>query len=893
MQSALSFFPPSRQPRPRQVRALEFMEQSIKDGFKDIVLEMPTGCHAPDQLVIMADGTTKRADEVRSGDTLLGPDSTKRRVLRLFRGTAQMYRVTPAKGEPFIVNGSHVLALRTTPNKDYVPIDGKLGNWSRKTMGKPRFVSGVFTATVDEYLSMTKSKKHMCKLYYASPVEFVRTVADTPLDPWALGVWLGDGSKSLPSLSCSEKPIVAAWVKFGKTLGLKASPSYRDDGALHSIALTSGTSFGGQKKNPLTQVLKSIGVFENKHIPDSYKYAPAAIRAKVLAGLIDSDGGLGGNCYDYASVIKRLADDVVFLARSLGYRAKVRPRVTTCQTGATCLNYRVSIHGTGVAIPTVLKRKRLKTRVINKDARNTGFSVDAIGVGPYFGWETDGDHLYLLNDFLVTHNSGKSFVGATAAFYATALSQLSGANGGWLLVNQKLLQDQLQRDVPYMEHGDKTVGQVKNSGEYTCNIHGTCDVGLVKRCPNTRKDDCDCPYKKAKAKTVAATLGITNYAYFFTERSSDKSQMAKRRILICDEAHNLARLVTRFVDVSISRAVLDKWTPMLAMTTDPRDFKDIHQFNTWLQDVYVPELEERAKDFAAVADGDDKLLKEAFEFANHACKVARAADLIASNPSGWVFWVDSPTNGEPEAIARPLSAAPFAESMIRAAGDVRIYMSAYLGPKSVFCEELDLNPKTVAWLRLGSDFPPEKRPVRLLNVGSLARARQEATLPGALRVIAKLASTHKERGIIHPHSYAMAHQVYMALVSAGHGHRVLFPNKADEREEAMELHAKNEGSILISPSVGEGFDFKDDLARWQVIVKCPYASLGDKQVAAKMNANRDWYTSETLKAIVQMCGRIVRSADDTGITYVIDSDITKLIRENESWLPKWFMAAVR
>ena len=217
--------------------------------------------------------------------------------------------------------------------------------------------------------------------------------------------------------------------------------------------------------------------------------------------------------------------------------------------------------------------------------------------------------------------SGKSYCGATAAFYATALSQLSGANGGWLLVNQKLLQDQLQRDVPYMENGDKTVGQVKNSGEYTCNIHGTCDVGLVKRCPNTRKDDCDCPYKKAKAKTVAATLGITNYAYFFTERSSDKSQMAKRRILICDEAHNLARLVTRFVDVSISRAVLDKWTPMLAMTTDPRDFKDIHQFNTWLQDVYVPELEERAKDFAAVADGDDKLLKEAFEFANHACKV--------------------------------------------------------------------------------------------------------------------------------------------------------------------------------------------------------------------------------------------------------------------------------
>ncbi|MBZ0266255.1 hypothetical protein K8I28_16480 [bacterium] len=74
----------------------------------------PTGCHAKGTGVLMYDGKIKAVEDVQPGDRLLGPDSTPRKVLRLYRGREMMYRIVPKKGKPFVVNQSHVLSLRGT-----------------------------------------------------------------------------------------------------------------------------------------------------------------------------------------------------------------------------------------------------------------------------------------------------------------------------------------------------------------------------------------------------------------------------------------------------------------------------------------------------------------------------------------------------------------------------------------------------------------------------------------------------------------------------------------------------------------------------------------------------------------------------------------------------------
>ena len=91
----------------------------------------------------------------------------------------------------------------------------------------------------------------------------------------------------------------------------------------------------------------------------------------------------------------------------------------------------------------------------------------------------------------------------------------------------------------------------------------------------------------------------------------------------------------------------------------------------------------------------------------------------------------------------------------------------------------------------------------------------------------------------------------------------------------------------------EGFNMIDDLARWQVIAKVPYPYLGDEQVRAKKDADPDWYIMQTCMTIIQACGRVMRSHEDHGVTYILDTDFKRLYLQNSHFFPKWFTAAFK
>lgn len=90
----------------------------------------------------------------------------------------------------------------------------------------------------------------------------------------------------------------------------------------------------------------------------------------------------------------------------------------------------------------------------------------------------------------------------------------------------------------------------------------------------------------------------------------------------------------------------------------------------------------------------------------------------------------------------------------------------------------------------------------------------------------------------------------------------------------------------------EGYDFKDDQARWQIIAKIPYPYLGDRQVEAKKNMDPAWYDLQTIMSIVQASGRVCRSKEDHGVTYVLDSDFKSLWDKRKEMFPPWFRKAV-
>lgn len=147
-----------------------------------------------------------------------------------------------------------------------------------------------------------------------------------------------------------------------------------------------------------------------KFIPYEYKTASRESRLELLAGLIDTDGSLSCGCYDLQSKSKVLAKDATFVARSLGFAAYLNQFQRTDTDGIQRIYYRVKISGEVSQIPVRLPHKKAPDRKQIKNVLRTGLKTRNLPPEEYFGFTLDGDHRYLLDDFTVTHNCGKSEV---------------------------------------------------------------------------------------------------------------------------------------------------------------------------------------------------------------------------------------------------------------------------------------------------------------------------------------------------------------------------------------------------------------------------------------------------------------------------------------------------
>lgn len=177
------------------------------------------------------------------------------------------------------------------------------------------------------------------------------------------------------------------------------------------------TSARGRPASTLKLILRALG-FEDcraadKKVHPMYLRAPLAARLELLAGLMDTDGSLASGNYDFVSKSPDLAQDVAWLARSVGLAAYVSPCTKVCtnsKTKARGIYYRVQLSGDVAIVPCRIPRKKAKPRLQKKSVLRTGFSAELLGEGDYYGFSLDGDGRYVLGDFTITHNSGKTSI---------------------------------------------------------------------------------------------------------------------------------------------------------------------------------------------------------------------------------------------------------------------------------------------------------------------------------------------------------------------------------------------------------------------------------------------------------------------------------------------------
>jgi len=353
-------------------------------------------CHQKGTKLLMFDGSIKNVEDLVVGDLLMGPDSKSRTILSLANGRDTMYKVTPKKGDTFVVNKDHVLSLKRT-NMGMQHKDRKSGGYMDRKAGK------LVNISVVDYLNTSKSFKNLHKLWRIG-VEFA--TQEVPLDPYFLGLWLGDGNSNGPHITTIDSEIKDYIYKIAKlfNLDIRVQPQRKSECKIYCI--TRGRN--GKRVNGVHNILKDLNLINNKHVPDIYKINSRETRLQILAGLIDTDGSYTHNCLEFSNTNLQLCNDVLYIARSLGLAAYLKLRVTTCQTKKVNHSYRILISGETSIIPCKLKRKQCYARKMDKSVLMLGFKVEKLPEDDYYGFTLDNDGLYLMNDFTVTHNTSIS-----------------------------------------------------------------------------------------------------------------------------------------------------------------------------------------------------------------------------------------------------------------------------------------------------------------------------------------------------------------------------------------------------------------------------------------------------------------------------------------------------
>jgi ATP-dependent DNA helicase DinG len=506
---------------------------------------------------------------------------------------------------------------------------------------------------------------------------------------------------------------------------------------------------------------------------------------------------------------------------------------------------------------------------------------------------------------------GKSAIAASVCRY------LGSAH---ILTSTKQLQDQYAHDFQFPMVKGKANFQCyvpTSSGAHLPCSKGRCRVDWkLKDCPHYlsfaeydghreklcgRDSRCEylkdgrmCAYYEQKWFGFRAPITVYNYSFLLSELRYATKDVPHRRFLVCDEVHSLEKQLVDFASFRLDKHALEYYHDEVGSGSEfkiPNRGSD--DPTAWL-DVLL-DVQDTLERFLAL-HGEANAAQAKIAICNDFLEelVSFIEDLKV-NPANWV--VNSVKADDyglvEEVVFQPIYVAGYTSSLFSVSDSV-LLMSATVFSKESLCRVLGIEESEACFIQIGeSTFPVDSRPIYALNTAQLNRASMEASLDSITRVVDEVMNYHAaERGIIHTTSYMQANYI-MQHVSEENRRRLVTTEGSFDRSTLLEIHGANDASVLISPSLYQGVDLKDELSRFQVIVKVPYPDLSEKRTAVKLKRDRAWYDWQTALRLVQTYGRSVRSETDHALTYVLDSNFTRFVALHQNLFPKYFLEALK
>lgn len=491
-------------------------------------------------------------------------------------------------------------------------------------------------------------------------------------------------------------------------------------------------------------------------------------------------------------------------------------------------------------------------------------------------FEEDGAQVVFLD---APTGSGKTLIGEMAR-------RQMGAQALYVC-SDKSLQDQFMTDFPY-------AALLKGRNNYP-----------TENNPTKTADDCQgrscllcesaasCPYNMAKARAAASDLAVLNTSYWLHEANGQQPTFGgknRRDLAIIDEADVLENSLMGFVEFEVPQ-----WIAQRANLSMPPKSVRKPRLVKWLRDA-----SERVRSY--IGDGeqmDAKTRQNLWYFVGESLRVATEleVDIAASEDddedSGkWQRDYDTKI-----LKLRPLIVAPYGNRYLWRHAKRFLIMSATIISAQEMVDSLGIGMEW-AEVVVPMTFPVENRPIVIAPVVNVTYQTTKDPMTAVQMANAIMTIYERDGGpmLVHTGSYRWNNMLVNMLDAAyweGGRPPIVSYTTAGEKASALRRFREN-GGILLSPSMSRGVDLKDDLCRVQVIAKVPFPSLGDKMVSGRLHlpGGQEWYSVQVVRDIVQMTGRGVRSESDTCTTYILDGQFGRLYSRNKSLFPQWWRDAV-
>lgn len=433
-----------------------------------------SGFH-PETRVRMADGNNKSIKDVEIGEQLCGDNNEFRTVTNKVSGFGQLVHVNQSKAIGYMITLYHILILKATGVTPYVGTYGlayavfyytrcrdnscKKASCSKRGFKKTRIpcptreigdtiLNKLTSGTLDPYYvcngeifeMSVRDFNNMCSDYikntklkgYKSIPKIIYQETTLPIDPYLLGLWLGDGTTGKAEITSADKEIEDYLYHYIERYNgsMRIGKNTRPVGTISSAGVSTKECslyrfvWNVQRKCPIKNALRDLGILYNKHIPAIYLNSSVENRMQLLAGLLDTDGCLikfaDTYSYSFTQTEKRklLIDQLKEMCKCLGftncnlYKRTCGPVNRETFKDGTKLHNRYDLVISGpmiLKVPCLIHRKKAyiqcpDQRFLSPNASTIRISqVDEVNI-EYIRLSINGNQHFLLEDLTVVHS---------------------------------------------------------------------------------------------------------------------------------------------------------------------------------------------------------------------------------------------------------------------------------------------------------------------------------------------------------------------------------------------------------------------------------------------------------------------------------------------------------